>query len=165
MNASANSEDSQAFGSRSAAPRRRWGWWLLGSLVVVTLLAALMGAVLVNMLDEASREGFRLTVNGQHWPLVALDSERGWAAVLAIGLTLLLLVVVLPVVLLLVAGAVTLSVGLALGLAGVAAVVAVVSGLGAVFLVLALVLSPLWGFALLLWLLLRKTPAPPQGAQ
>ncbi|MDP3222379.1 MAG: hypothetical protein Q8M96_04510, partial [Rubrivivax sp.] len=145
MSASANSEGSHAFGPASAAtaapvatplvaPKRSWGWWLLGILVAVTLLAALMGAVLVNTLDEASREGFQLTVNGQHWPIVALDSERGWAAVLAIGLTLLLLVVVLPVVLLLVAGAVTLSVGLALGLAGVAAVVAVVSGLGAVFL-------------------------------
>ena len=150
-----NDQDIHAFVSTPAATanpkRRRWPWLLGGTALVLTVLA-LVGASALMGLIEASREGLQITVNGQPWSTLHADSDAGLVGVLGVAAALMMVVLVLPVVLMLVLLAVALAVGLAL----VAVVGTVLLAAGCVLLGVALVLSPLWGGALLLWLLLRK---------
>ena len=150
-----NDQDIHASASTPAAAanpkRRRWPWLLGGTALVLTVLA-LVGASALMGLIEASREGLQITVNGQPWSTLHADSDAGLVGVLGVAAALMMVVLVLPVVLMLVLLAVALAVGLAL----VAVVGTVLLAAGCVLLGVALVLSPLWGGALLLWLLLRK---------
>ena len=150
-----NDQDIHAFASTPAAvantKRRRWPWLLGGTALVLTVLA-LVGASALMGLIEASREGLQITVNDQPWSTLHADSDAGLVGVLGVAAALMMVVLVLPVVLMLVLLAVALAVGLAL----VAVVGTVLLAAGCVLLGVALVLSPLWGGALLLWLLLRK---------
>ena len=136
-----------------AEPPRRAGRWLLaGLLSLVALLVLATTLVLLGLLDGA-REGLTFVVDGQPWRLGSTgDWDIDGSTVLGAALAALLVVTVLLTVVPLVLLAAALSAGLALAV-----------GLGAVLLALALVLSPVWGLALLLWLLLRK-PARPAGA-
>ena len=127
-----------------APPRRRVWPWVLGGVLVLALALLVSGAVaLVSVLDSA-RDGVHFTIDGDEWTPGILDGVSGLVAVMgvAFGLTVALLCVLLvvPLTLLLVA------LGLALGLGGVVLALLLVGGL---------VLSPLWGLLLVLWLLLR----------
>ncbi len=139
----------------SAGPsaRRRPAWpWLLGAAALLLLvLAASLSWALVSLLEHAG-DGVQVVANGEPWgpdnvgvlgtALVALLGVGG--ALLVAGLAAMLVVfLVVPLVLL----AVLLAVGLGLGGAVLAAAA-----------VAAVVLSPLWLFVLLLWLLLRRRP-------
>ena len=115
----------------SSPKRRRWPWLLGGTALVLTVLALVGASVLVGLI-EASREGLQITIDGQPWSTLHTYPELGSF------------------------GAVGLAVALAVGLALVAVVGTVLLAAGCVLLGVALVLSPLWGGALLLWLLLRK---------
>ena len=135
----------------SSPKRRRWPW-LLGGTALVLMVLALVGASVLVGLIEASREGLQITINGQPWSTLHTDPELGSFGAGGLAAALVMLLLVLPVVLMLVLLAVALAVGLAL----VAVVGTVLLAAGCVLLGVALVLSPLWGGALLLWLLLRK---------
>ena len=137
---------------RPARSRRPiWPWLLLAFGAAVLLLAMAGVSALYELLDGA-RQGLRVSIDGL--PLATLHSDGDFGLMAALGLTAaaLLLLLVLPVVLMLVLLAVALAVGLAL----LSVVAAVVLAAGAVLLVAAAALSPLWGSALLLWLLFRR---------
>ena len=137
--------------SATRSPRPLWPWLLLAFGVAVLLLAMAGVSALYELLDGA-RQGLQVNVDGL--PAATLHSDGDFGLMAALGLTaaVLLLLLVLPVVLMLVLLAVALAVGLAL----LSVVGAVVLAAGAVLLVVATALSPLWGSALLLWLLLRR---------
>jgi hypothetical protein len=133
-------------------PRRRWPWVLLAVVAVLSLLA-LAGAVsLFDLLDAGARDGLNVTVNGEHWPLFHADGDMSLAGMFGVAAALMVVLVIVPVALLLVLLAVVTTVGLAvlIALAAAALALACVLGVGV------LALSPLWGVALLLWLLLRR---------
>ena len=141
----------------SPARSRRPLWpWLLLAFGVAVLLLAMAGVSALYDLLEGARQGLQVSIDGQ--PVATLHNDGDFSLMSALGLTaaVLLLLLVLPVVLMLVLLAVALAVGLAL----LSVVGAVVLAAGAVLLVVATALSPLWGSALLLWLLLRR---PRQG--
>ena len=139
--------------SPSAAPPRRRLWpWVLGGLALLLTVLALVGASALLGLIEASREGLQITINGQPWSTLHTDPELSAFGAVGVAAAVVTVLLVLPVVLMLVLLAVALAVGLAL----VAVVGTVLLAAGCVLLGVALVLSPLWGGALLLWLLLRK---------
>ena len=137
--------------SATRSPRPLWPWLLLAFGVAVLLLAMAGVSALYELLDGA-RQGLQVNVDGL--PAATLHSDGDFGLMAALGLTaaVLLLLLVLPVVLMLVLLAVALAVGLAL----LSVVGAVVLAACAVLLVVATALSPLWGSALLLWLLLRR---------
>ena len=158
-----NDDDIHAFGAppaprpatlaASPARSRRPLWpWLLLAFGVVVLLLAMAGVSALYELLEGARQGLQVSIDGL--PMATLHSDGDFGLMAALGLTaaVLLLLLVLPVVLMLVLLAVALAVGLAL----LSVVGAVVLAAGAVLLVVAAALSPLWGSALLLWLLLRR---------
>lgn len=136
--------------------RPLWPWLLLVFGLAVLLLA-MAGVSALHDLLEGARQGLQVSVDGL--PVATLHNDGDFGLMAALGLTaaVLLLLLVLPVVLMLVLLAVALAVGLAL----LSVVGAVVLAAGAVLLVVAAALSPLWGGALLLWLLLRR---PKTGA-
>ena len=140
----------------SRSPRPLWPWLLLAFGVAVLLLAMAGVSALYELL-EGARQGLQVSVDGM--PVATLHNDGDFGLMAALGLTaaVLLLLLLLPVVLMLVLLAVALAVGLAL----LSVVGAVVLAAGAVLLVVATALSPLWGSALLLWLLLRR---PKDGA-
>jgi hypothetical protein len=128
------------------APRRRPLWpWLLGAAALFSLLAlALLAGIaseFAGTLAEAGRDGVHLLIDGESWHL-RMDDPWQWLGLAgAVGLALLALFVVVP---------------LAVMAALAAAALGLVLAFGAVALVLAVVLSPLWLLALLLWLALRS---------
>ena len=137
-----------------ASPRRRLWPWLLGAaaLLLVVLVAAGAWALLA-LLEDAS-EGVQVFANGEPWDAgsAGLAGLLGVGGALLVALLAVMLVVLLGmflVVPLLLLVCVLLAAGLGLGGALLAAA-----------LVAAVVLSPLWLFGLLLWLLLRRTPKP-----
>jgi hypothetical protein len=155
-----NTDDIRAFGPAPAAGatpgRRRRLWpWLLGALLVLALLVAAAGAALWAVADSAPH-GLHVIVNGQ-----AGDGWDGWDAwdswdgdfSLRHGLGGVLGLLLAAVVVLLVVPF-TLLLGLLLGLVGLATGLTV--AVGALGTVAAVLLSPLWGLGLLLWLLLRR---------
>ncbi|MBL8341990.1 MAG: hypothetical protein JNL30_11020 [Rubrivivax sp.] len=128
------------------APRhpRRWPWVLLA--VCLVFVAAVVAGVLVlgDTLDRALG-GMSITVDGER-VLALPHGEAAWWAVSAALLAAMVVLVVVPLTLLLAL--------LVVALAVAAAVVVVLA-------VAALVLSPLWVMALLLWLALREPRRPP----
>ena len=129
------------------APRRLWPW-VLGGLLLLSLLALVSGVTaLMSMLDSA-RHGVHVNIDGEDldvgWSLGSLGLLGLLGGALGLLAGLLALLCVVPLTLLLVA------LGLLLGFGGVLLGVGVVA---------ALVLSPLWGLLLLAWLLLRRRPA------
>ena len=136
---------------------RRPLWpWLLLVFGVAVLLLALVGVSALHELLDGARQGLQVSVDGL--PVATLYNDADIGVMAAIGgtaavlLLLLALMLALPVGLLLVLLTVALTVGLAL----LSAVAAGVLAAGALLLVVATALSPLWGTALLLWLLLRR---------
>ena len=136
-----------------APPRRRarlLRWWLGLSLALAVALAVCV-MVGVNQFDLAPMHividnndlGDGITINGL---------SEGGRALLAVGVLLvaLLLLLVVPLALMLVMACVA-----------VAVVCALAVPLIAVALALAAVTSPLWGVALVVWLLARRRPSPP----
>jgi len=133
-------------------PRRRvWPWLLAGAAALLLLALLASGLALVAWLG-GGHEGLQIRIDGEDG---LPDAAQGLATALALcgvgfGLLVALLVtlfsvgLVLPLTLLLVVA------GLALGAGGA------VLALG---LVAAVLLSPLWGLLLLLWLLLRPRRA------
>lgn len=139
---------------------RRTGRWLLAGLLVLLMLTVLATTLVVLGLLDGAREGLTFVVDGEPWRLASdgdwdIDGGTVLGAALAALVIVTLLAAVLPLALL----ALLLCLVLPLGLALLAGALGLALGLGAVLLTLALVLSPLWGGALLLWLLLRK-PKP-----
>lgn len=135
---------------------RRTGRWLLAGLLVLLMLTVLATTLVVLGLLDGAREGLTFVVDGEPWRLASdgdwdIDGGTVLGAALAALVIVTLLAAVLPLALL--------CLVLPLGLALLAGALGLALGLGAVLLTLALVLSPLWGGALLLWLLLRK-PKP-----
>ena len=144
---------------RTATPAgsRRPLWpWLLPVFGVALLLLALAGVSALHELLDGAPQGLQISVDGL--PVVTLHNDADIGVMAAIGgtaavlLLLLALMLALPVGLLLVLLTVALTVGLAL----LSAVAAGVLAAGALLLVVATALAPLWGAALLLWLLLRR---------
>jgi hypothetical protein len=166
-----NDDDIHAFGPPPAVVgvvhRRRRLWpWLLGGLLVLALLAAGALAALLTLADSA-HHGMHVIVNGQPWD--GWDAWEGWDGMdwdvgpghgLLAGLGVLVAVFVVLLVV-----PCTLLLGLSLALMGVAIGLAVT--LGTVGLLAAVLLSPLWGLGLLLWLLFRRRgpPAAPSTAR
>ena len=152
----------------SAYSRRHRLWpWLLGTLLVLALLAAGALAALWAVVDTA-HPGMHVIVNGQAWD--GWDSWEAWDGMggdtgsrhgLVSGVGVLMAVLAAGLVVLLVVPF-TVLLGLLLGLMGLAIGLAVT--VGTVGLVAALQLSPLWGLGLLLWLIFRRrsppTPSP-----
>jgi hypothetical protein len=162
-----NDDDIRAFGPAAAVGgvvrRRRRLWpWLLGALLVLALLAAGALAALWTVADPA-HHGLHVIVNGQPWS--GWDAGDGWDAwdgmdwrfspghglIAGLGVLVAVFVVLLVVPF-------TVLLGLLLGLMGLAIGLAVT--VGTVGLVAAVLLSPLWGLGLLLWLVLRKRSPP-----
>lgn len=128
-----------------AKPARRIWPWVLGALLLVFVLAVAGGVAALTALLDAGRDSWHVSIDGEEWHgggFQLLLALLGVAGGLFVAVMTVLLVV--PLTLLLVA------LGLALGLGGV------VLALG---LVAAVLLSPVWGVLLLLWLILRKRPA------
>ncbi len=162
-------EDIDAITPGAPAPApvaRRWwqarGWlWLMLGVVMLVAAVWATGQVVLAVLDDLGhdvgreiwREGVRITVDGESVQLSGGDTV---AAAVAAGFAVLLTLVVVVLV-------VGVVVPLSLLAAGLAVGAAALLGLGAVALVLALVLSPLWCTALLLWLLLRRRAPPLTG--
>ena len=169
-----NDDDIRAFGPSPAlsavVPKRRRLWpWLLGALLGALLVLALLAAgalVVLWAVADAAHPGMHVIVNGLSWDgWSARDGWSAWdgwdgmdgdisprhgvAALLALLVAGLVVLLVVPFTLLLVL-MLTLM-GLAIGLAVT---------LGTVGLVAAVMLSPLWGLGLLLWLILRKRSPP-----
>jgi hypothetical protein len=174
-----NDDDIRAFGPEprptlnGVARRRRRLWpWLLGGLLVLALLAAGALAALWTVTDSA-HHGMHVIVNGQPWDgWSRWDGWDGWDAwdgldgdvstrhglVAGLGAVVAVLVVLFVVVLVV---PFTVLLGLLLGLMGLA--IGLATTVGAVGLVAAVVLSPLWGLGLLLWLIFRRRSAPTAG--
>ncbi len=161
-------EPTPAVAAGPAFKRRRLWPWLLGALLVLALLAAGALAALWTVADSA-HHGLHVIVNGQPWDgWEGWDLGDGWDRLdgdlnpghgLLAGLGVL--VAVLAVLLMV---PFTVLLGLLLGLMGLAIGLAVT--VGTVGLVAAVVLSPLWGLGLLLWLLFRRRgPAPAATAR
>ncbi len=165
-----NDDDIRAFGPSPAVsaglPRRRRLWpWLLGALLVLALLvlALLAAGALATWwtVADAGHHGMRVIVNGQPWDgwdvadgwdilgwdILGWDISPGHGLLAGLGVLVAVFVVLLVVPF-------TVMLGLLLGLMGLATGLAVT--VGAVGLVAAVVLSPLWGLGLLLWLVLRR---------
>ena len=144
----------QGFPACRAAPGV--GCWLLaGLLSLAALLLLATTLVLLGLLDSA-REGLTFVVDGQPRRLGSTgDWDIDGGTVLGAAQAALIVATVLLTVVPLMLLAVVLTAGLALA-----------AGLGAVLLVLALVLLllPVWGMALLLWLPLRKRARPMRAA-
>jgi hypothetical protein len=176
-------EDIFAFTPAASAPapvppRRGWwqargGLWLLLAVVLLAATAWATGHVVLAVLDDVGhdmgreiwREGVRISVDGETVHLSGGDTVASAAAVgLAVLMTLLVVALVVGLVVPLALLAAGVAVVVSLVLAGLAVGVAALLGLGAVTLVLALALSPLWGVALLLWWLLRRRRAPAHRA-
>ena len=134
----------------------RWPW-VLGSFLLLALLAAAGGLVALFSAVNAAGEGVQIAVDGQTWSASGLEAVIGTlvvAAVLvctggALLMGLLVATVVVPVALVLLVLGVALCI--VFGLAG---------PLLAVVALAAVLLSPLWLAGLVLWWLLRRRPAP-----
>jgi hypothetical protein len=161
-----NDDDIRAFGAGPALAagaatrqRRRLWPWLLGGLLVLALLATGALAALWTVADSA-QHGLHVIVNGQPWDGWdawdgtdwEINPRHGLAAGLAVLLAVSVLLLVVPFAVLL---------GLALSLAGIA--IGLAATVGALGLAAAVLLSPLWGVGLLLWLMLRRR-SPPTAA-
>lgn len=128
-------------------PVLRTTLWIGAGLALIAAAAAL---VLLWLLFGAAHGGVDIRINGQPLALHDLPLWHDWQGALGAGgfmLAALVLLLCVPVLLLLVLGA----------LAGAAAVAGV---LLAVALVALLALSPLWLVLLLVWLNVRRRPAP-----
>jgi hypothetical protein len=132
-----------------AAQPRRWWPWLLGGLLLMTVLLMTALTLAVAGLAEVAQHGWQVVINGDEWDGLDITSTGSVIGLMAAALLVVIIVVlVVPAVVLmalLIAGG---GVGLALGVV-----------LLALALVAAIVLSPLW----LLWLLLRRRRAPAVG--
>lgn len=144
-------DDIHAFASpRSAQPsapvagarRARRPWVLLGVLMLLLLVAA-SGAAVLLALAEGMGGGVTITVDGERWGPFHPAAELWTLAFVGAGAALLVVLVVVPL------SAVVSLLGAVLGL-GVA--------LLALLAVTAVLLSPLWLVALVLWLMLRRRP-------
>lgn len=128
--------------------RRRWPWVLLVCVLALSLLALIGALHLIGALGSV-HDGLHVSINGDHWDPFWVGPEHALIALLAAAAGLFVLLLVVPMVVLLVLVVVTLAVALAVG-----------SSLLVVLVVAAVVLSPLWLLGLLLWMLLRRRPAP-----
>jgi hypothetical protein len=132
--------------STAFAPRRRWWLWLLGGLLLFTLLVLTALTLAVAGLADGAQHGWQVVINGHEWDGLDIDALGSVIGLLTAALVVVIIVVlVVPAVLLLA----LLTAGGGVGLA-----LAVV--LLALALVAAIMLSPLW----LLWLLLHRRSAP-----
>jgi hypothetical protein len=142
----------------SPTTRTRAIWpWVLGGLLLLSLLAAASGlAWVMNFAGPGSEwhDGMHIMVDGEDWSsdgpgtvLAVLAGLLAGGAALVVGVLAVLVVVPLALALALL--------GVALGIA--AAVLSVVA-------VAAALLLPLWLPLLLLWLLLRRKPAARMAA-
>jgi len=144
-------DDIRAFGpAPAAAPkapllrRRRWRWWLFGTLVALLSMAWLL-ACAVGLLIDALDPATTISIDGQRWELASLRGTHVLGLVFALLIAAAVVLVVVPLVVLLALLCAALCVGVAL-----------LAVLGS----LALALSPLWLLVLLLWLLLRPARRP-----
>jgi hypothetical protein len=137
-------------GGPAPAPRvPRLARWLLAGVLLAVLLSMAAGAAAWMLLADAATDGVHVTVNGQPWAGLDIDSDDALAGMLGAGMAVLaLLAVVLFVV------------PAALLTALLAALLGLAVGLLAVLAVAAVMLSPLWLIVLLLWLILRRKRAP-----
>jgi hypothetical protein len=125
-------------------------WWLLTSFVLVIACIVCLGIGLANV-DVSP---LHIVIDGDDVSngLSIAGVDAGVKVLLAAGLVMLalLLLLLVPMVLLLVVGAVALALvaGLGMPLLGLALALVVVS-------------SPLWLVGLLVWLIVRRRPAPP----
>ncbi len=144
-------EDIHAFQPVPPAPpaRRRRHWpWLLAGLVLLGALAAAAMATAWLGLSDAAQHGLHVQIDGDDWNSAFADGDRlqaHWGLALA-GVILALTAVFVVV---------TVVVPTAVLLALLAAALGIGVVLLAVLAVAAVVLSPLWALALLLWLALR----------
>ncbi|HSM23167.1 MAG TPA: hypothetical protein VK876_13285 [Rubrivivax sp.] len=127
---------------RAVARRGRRPWLLLGVLVLLLLVAA-SGAAVLLALAEGMGGGLTITIDGERWGPFHPTAELWTLAFVGAGAAVLVVLVVVPL------SAVVSLLGAALGL-GVA--------LLALLAVAAVLLSPLWLMALVLWLMLRRRP-------
>lgn len=127
----------------------RWWPWVLLALAALFVAAVVAGVLLLGTTLDQALGGLDIRVDGER-VLAFPQGEAAWWAVAAGVLAGMVMLVVVP-----------LSLLLALLIAALALAAAVV----AVLAVGALVLSPLWVLALLLWLALRRPRAPPGGAR
>ena len=123
--------------------------WLLAGALLAVLLSMAVGAAAWMLLAEAAGDGVQITVNGQPWAGLDIDSDDALVGMLSAGMAVLALLTV-----------VLLVVPAALFTALLAALLGLGAGLLAIVVVLAVTLSPLWLILLMLWLLLRRKPAP-----
>ncbi len=140
----------------AARPRRRIWPWLLGAALLLSLVLAAIGTVALLSLIDGSHGGLHVHIGDEEWEPLWDVGQHGLLALAGSGVALFAVLVVVALVLMLV---VPLSVLLAL----MGAALGIGTALLAAMAVLLLVLSPLWGLALLLWLLLRPR-ARPTGA-
>lgn len=134
------------------APRRKWPWLLAGLGLLLTALLVALALGLVSLFDTQP-DSWLIAFDGEPWSGTSWHEGSGWGSGLglAIGLSVGLLVLMLVIPLTVLTVAITLAcvaLGLALGLGGV------LLGLAAV---VAVVLSPLWLFVLLLWLVFKPS--------
>jgi hypothetical protein len=151
----------------SAAPaapakrvRRRWPW-VLGGLLLLSLVLVMTALTLLGLLDGV-RDGLNVVVDGESWHVFTPQGlgggvGSGVGSAVGVSVALLVMLVVVMLVVPLALTGVLLVVVVAVGLAVLAAALGLAVGLASVLLVLALGLSPLWGVVLLLWLLLRPS--------
>ena len=129
--------------------QRRWPWAVLGCLLALAVLSVL-GAFNLLALLASFGDGWNVTINGhQVDPSFAVQPEHAWAALFAAAAGIFLLLLVVPITVLLVLVVVTGALALAVGCA-----------LLVMVLVAAVLLSPLWLPAWLIWLILRSRTRP-----
>lgn len=147
--------DAAAPGGRRAS-RRAWRWWLGGLAafgVLLTLAAVLLAMFLVHEVWPALATGWSVVVDDVRLGAGGLGLEEADPARLLLVVAAVALAVVVALFV------VSVVVPLAVGLGLLAALVGIGLALLAVLAVGALVLSPVWGVLLLLWLALRPRRA------
>ncbi len=127
--------------------RRLWPWVLAGLAALLALLVVSGGVALASWL-AGGHEGVHISIDGEDGLPGWTEGFAGMVAFSGVGLGLLaaLLVGLLTVGLVLPLTLLLALLGLAVGVGGAALVFGVM---------VALLLSPLWALALLLWLVLR----------
>lgn len=161
--ATMNDDDIRAFPRAEAVattsrPRRRWPWVLLAmallGLLMVLSLGSLVWHEVLGPQGLADIGDWQLGIDDDGWH-GNVGVGGALLAIAAVGVSLLVVAVVVPLVLL----GVGLAVGLSLALAALCVVVSLGLALGATFLVLLLVSSPLWLIVLLVWWALKPGKA------
>jgi hypothetical protein len=138
------------------ARRRLWPW-LLGAFLFLCLVAVMVSLTFLGLMDEA-RDGLNIVVDGESFRVTGPPGwEFGLGSILAGAVAVMVVLLVVPLVVLVGLLCMLLVVGLGL----LAGAVGLAAGLACVLAVLALALSPLWGLALVMWLVLRR---PKQAA-